>query len=163
MSCHAPARRAERDGPASPRALIDAFSATLSALLALGEEENRRLCDPAGRLPLDLVRAKEDLATRYATLAEHLRAGMAGFDPPCRRALADLENDIRRLVALVKENQRLANEHKAASALRVNMIMQALAEQEKATQAGPTVCAPSPAGPTAGPLGGMAAPWPGAG
>jgi flagellar biosynthesis/type III secretory pathway chaperone len=107
------------------------FCAVLHELTALVDEENAILAIPTETLPQAMVERKETLGNRYAALTQSLRRRAAA-----RHAAGDLdpevlEGDIRGLVRRLKENQARLNARKAATALRVEAVMQALAERER--------------------------------
>lgn len=107
------------------------FVAVLRELTDLIGEENEILAVPAEQLPQALVKRKEDLSERYARLTVALRPRASALHALGALNPAALEADIRSLVRRVKENQALLNARKAATALRVEAVMQALAERER--------------------------------
>ncbi len=107
------------------------FLAVLRELTQLIGEENAILAIPAEQLPPELVRRKEELSERYARLTVALRPRTSALAAAGELDPTAMEADIRALVRRVKENQALLNARKAATALRVEAVMKALAERER--------------------------------
>lgn len=107
------------------------FQAVLHELTALVREENLILSIPAETLPQSLVARKEELGGRYAALTQSLRRRAAAMHAAGELDPEELEAQIRDLVFRLKENQTLLNARKAATALRVEAVMKALAERER--------------------------------
>ena len=114
----------------SPEELVTQYHAVLHELTNLAERERTHLERGYGALPPSLVCRKESLVEHYAllTVAVRERAGRLRAD-----GLLDvsaLEQRIRYLVALLEDNQCHLNALKVRTAERVEMVMNALAEQE---------------------------------
>lgn len=107
------------------------FQSVLAELTGLIAEENAILEIPTETLPLALIEKKEQLSGRYAQLTVALRRRVATLHAAGALDPVDLESRIRALVQSVKDNQILLNARKAATALRVEAVMQALAERER--------------------------------
>jgi flagellar biosynthesis/type III secretory pathway chaperone len=107
------------------------FCAVLHDLTALVDEENAILAIPTETLPQRLIERKESLGNRYAALTQSLRRRAAAMHAAGNLDPEALETDIRGLVRKLKENQTLLNARKAATALRVEAVMKALAERER--------------------------------
>lgn len=107
------------------------FVAVLRELTDLIGEENDILAVPTEQLPMAMVKRKEELSERYARLTVALRSRTAALHAAGELDPTALETDIRALVRRVKDNQSLLNARKAATALRVEAVMTALAERER--------------------------------
>jgi len=107
------------------------FQAVLHELTSLVAEENAILAIPAETLPQSLVDRKEQLGSRYAALTQSLRRRAGAMHASGSLDPEALEGQIRDLVCRLKENQSLLNARKAATALRVEAVMKALAERER--------------------------------
>lgn len=107
------------------------FVAVLHELLDLLAEENRILAAPTGEISQEMVRRKEDLSARYARLTSMIRPRTSALHAAGVLDPVAVEADIRALVRRVKENQALLNARKAATALRVEAVMTALAARER--------------------------------
>ena len=107
------------------------FHAVLRELTQLIGEENEILAVPAEQLPPEMVRRKEALSERYARLTVALRPRASALHAAGALDPTAVEADIRALVRRLKENQALLNARKAATALRVEAVMKALAERER--------------------------------
>lgn len=107
------------------------FVTVLHELTDLIGEENDILAVPAEQLPMTMVKRKEALSERYARLTVALRPRTAALHAAGELDPTVLEADIRALVRRVKDNQSLLNARKAATALRVEAVMNALAERER--------------------------------
>lgn len=113
------------------RRTLDQFLAVLVELTQLVDEENTILAQPSEPLPQALVRRKEELSTRYARLTVALRPRTAALHAAGVLDPVQVEAGIRGLVRRLKDNQSLLNARKAATALRVECVMTALAERER--------------------------------
>ena len=114
----------------SPQALVTQYYAVLGELTALAERERTHLELGQGALPETLVCRKESLVEHYALLTVTVRERAGALQAEGLLDVAALEQRIRHLVALLKDNQRHLNALKVRTAERVEMVMNALAEQE---------------------------------
>lgn len=118
------------------RKTLDEFLAVLTDLTRAVEEENALLASPAEALPQELVKRKESLGARYARLTAALRPRAAALHAAGQLDPVAMEVGIRGLVRRLNDNQALLNARKAATALRVEAVMTALAERERRDAAG---------------------------
>jgi len=107
------------------------FRKVLSDLTELIGQENGILSMPAETLPMAMVTRKEELGERYARLTRAVRGKAAALKAAGELDPVEMEERIRTLIRSVKENQSLLNARKAATAMRVEAVMQALAERER--------------------------------
>ena len=114
-------------------AVFERYLAVLGDLTALAEREGAVLERGQRLLPPHLLRRKEDLVQEYAVLTAAVRERARDLWASGLLDPAELDARIRRLVALMKENQRRLNAFKARTAERVDAVMRALAVQEPCT------------------------------
>lgn len=110
---------------------LENFLAVLNELIHVIDQENALLAIPGEALPQDLVRRKEVLGGAYARLTAALRPRTAALHAAGELDVVAMEAGIRGLVRRLKDNQALLNARKAATALRVEAVMNALAERER--------------------------------
>ncbi|ABC23330.1 hypothetical protein [Rhodospirillum rubrum] len=121
---------------AADRALLAEYTSVLGELTRIAESERMILRSRDGEISPPMAARQERLGERYAALTIGLKAraralyGASLLDP------AQMERKIVYLVTLMKENQRLMNARKAATALRVEVVMRAIAEREAASALG---------------------------
>ena len=114
----------------SSRTVLERYLTVLDALTALAETEGTLLETGRRQLPLHLVRRKETLVEDYAALTADVRRRARSLQSAGLLDPAELDARIRRLVALMKENQRRLNARKVQTAERVDAVMRSLARQE---------------------------------
>ena len=114
----------------SAQAIVASYRAVLRDLTELAETERQMLEGGEHPLPIDLVDRKETLVQDYALLTNAIRHWAADLlaagllDPDA------IETQVRRLVALTKDNQRRLNAFKVRTAQRVERVMQRLGQPE---------------------------------
>lgn len=121
----------------SSRAVLERYLAVLGALTALAENEGALLEAGQRQLPLHLVRRKESLVGDYVALTAEVRRRASTLRTTGLLDPAELEARIRRLVSLMKENQRYLNAKKVQTAERVEAVMRTLRRQEPYDGTGP--------------------------
>ena len=129
--------------------MLERYLAVLGELTALAEREGALLERGQRLLPPYLVRRKEDLVRDYAALTTAVRERARDLWATGQLDPAELDARIRRLVVLMKENQRRLNAFKAKTAERVDAVMRALSVEEPCTHtefsaAGSTAGDPKP-------------------